>query len=68
MALCQFSKGAIYREALCKFLKIDKGHYLIQGSLEKSIERVKKAEKSATKQSKQKRKQLKYSKLIKEKV
>ena len=68
MALCQFSKGAMYRETLCKSLKINPGHYLIQGSLEKSIERVKKAEKSATKHSKQKRKQLKYSKLKKEKV
>ena len=31
MALCQFSKGATFRETLCRFLKIDPGHYLCQG-------------------------------------
>ena len=68
MALCQFSKGATFRETLCRFLKIDPGHYLCQGSLKKSIERVKKADKAASKEAKQKRKRLKYSRSKKEKV
>ena len=68
MALCQSSKGATFRETLCNFLKISPGQYLCQGSLKKSIERIKKAKKAAGKDSKQKRKQLKYSRSKKDKV
>ena len=68
MALCQFSQGALFRETLMNFLKIDPGHYLIKGSLEKSIERVKKANLSSSKEAKRRRKQLKYKKSSKEKV
>ena len=45
MAICQFSIGATVREMLCRLVGIDPGHYLIQGSLLKSSERLKKAEK-----------------------
>ena len=44
MAICQFSLGATFREMLCRFVGIDLGYYLIQGSLQKSSERLKKAE------------------------
>ena len=68
MALCQFLKGSMFRETLMKFLAINPGHYLIKGSLEKSIERVKKANLSSSKEAKKRRKQLKYSKSSKEKM
>ena len=68
MALCMFAKGATFRGTLCEFLGIDPGNHLKQGSLKKSIERLKKANKASTNEAKQKRKRLKYAKVKKEKT
>ena len=68
LALCQFAKGATFQETLFEFLGIDPGHYLKQGSLRKSIERLKKADIASTNEAKQKRKRLKYAKVTKEKA
>ncbi len=67
MAICQFSLGATFREALCKTLAIEPGSVLRAKSLEKSAKCAKKADKAASKASKLKRKRLKYSKLSKDK-
>ena len=60
MAICQFSLGATFREMLCRFVGIDPGYYLIQGSLQKSSERLKKAEEKSSDERKKKRKMLKF--------
>ena len=46
LTICQFSLGATFREMMCRFVGIDPGYYLIQGSLQKSSERLKMAEES----------------------
>ena len=68
MALCQFSKGFTFRETLCNFMGIKPGQHLVRKSLERSIERVKKANKTASKGSKQRRKRIKYAKILTEKA
>ena len=60
MAICQFSLGATFREMLCRFVGIDPGYYLIQRSLQKSSERLKRAEEKSCDERKIKRKMLKF--------
>ena len=67
MAVCQFSKGATYREMLLRFMGIEPGNYLLKGALQKSIERVKKAKKASTKEAKTRRKKIEYDKVKKQK-
>ena len=59
MAICQFSLGATFRELLCRFVGTDLGYYLIQGSLQKSSERLKKAEEKSSDERKKRKKMLK---------
>ena len=65
MAICQFSLGATFREMLCRFVGIDLGYYLIQGSLQKSSERLKKAEVKSSNERKKRRKMLKFKNITK---
>ena len=65
MAICQFSLGATFREMLCRFVGIDLGYYLIQGSLQKSSERLKKAEEKSSDERKKRRKMLKFKNITK---
>ena len=67
MAICQFSLGATFRQTLCKSLGIDPGHNLIQGSLKRSNERLKKAEEKSSEVGKKRRKMLKFSRVAKNK-
>ena len=68
MALCQFTKGATFRLTLFKFLGIEPGHHMTEGTLKKSIERLKKACKASSTKAKQRRKTIKYAKTSKEKA
>ena len=67
MAICQFSAGSSFREALCKVLGFAPGIYLEEGSMKKDIRRIKNAEKASGEKAKAKRKKLKYCKVTKEK-
>lgn len=67
MAICQFSLGATFRETLCKSIGIDPGHYLVQGSLQRSNERLKKAEEKSSEDGKKRRKIIKFKRLTKSK-
>ena len=65
MAICQFSHGATFQELLCRFVGLDPGYLLVQGSLQKSNERLKKAEEKSSEEGKKRRKMIKFKKLTK---
>ena len=43
LVLCQFSKGFTFCENLCQFTGMDPGQHMVIGSLDKSMERIRKA-------------------------
>ena len=52
VAICQFSLGDTFREMLCRFVGLDPGYFLVQGSLQKTNERLKKAEENQVRKDK----------------
>ena len=60
MAICQFSIGATFWETLCRTLGVEPGSALIEKSILKTVNCIKKAERAASKEAKGRRKRLKF--------
>ena len=66
LAACQFSMGATFNLVLCRMLRLEPGKHLEASSEERNKDRIRKAEKAASKEAKTRRKALKYKTIAKE--
>ena len=66
LSLCQFSMGVTSQSLLCQVLGITPGVYLQKYSVRKDIKRLEKAEVASQEGTKQRRKELKFKKTVRD--
>ena len=66
LALCQFSMGRSFQHLLCNLVGFDAGKFLQQNSISADKKRLKKAEIASSFQAKKRRKELKFSRAVKD--